>query len=88
MDQDITPVMALNRASHALEAHTSLTMEEHSASIVEVALTQRERDRALSMTVRSKVSWLWFVSYDKTSVRGVVELIKCQAKMCACCSSV
>lgn len=35
--QDITPAMDLNRASCALEAHTSPTMEEHSASLVEVA---------------------------------------------------
>lgn len=47
---------ALNRASRALEAHTSLTTEECSASLVEVASTQSETDPAPSMTVRSKVS--------------------------------
>ncbi|TSL61128.1 Signal peptide, CUB and EGF-like domain-containing protein 3 [Bagarius yarrelli] len=52
--QDITPAMASNRASRALGGHTSLIMEGHSASPVEGVSTQRERDPALFMTVRSK----------------------------------
>ncbi|KAM9446036.1 signal peptide, CUB and EGF-like domain-containing protein 3 isoform 3-T3 [Clarias gariepinus] len=51
---DIPPVMALNRASRALEEHTSLITEERSASLAEVALIRREKDPAPSMTVRSK----------------------------------
>lgn len=47
--------MGLNRASLALVAHTNLTMEERSVSLVEVVSTQRERDPAPSMTARSKV---------------------------------
>lgn len=71
MDQDITPMMALNRASHALEAHTSPTMEEHSASLAVVALIRRERDPAPSMTVRSKVSLDFGLSHKFYDLLGI-----------------